>query len=226
MLLDVDAIVFDLDGTLVDSVPDLTLAVSAMMQDLSLHQPTQADLRRWVGNGAPMLVKRALTGQMDGEPDPALFERAQALFDIHYSKFICVESRLYDGVLAGLRLLRSAGMPLACVTNKPQRFTEPLLKRLAIDEYFSVILGGDATARRKPAPDPLLLAAKRLGVAPDRLLMVGDSVNDVGAARKAGCPIICVPYGYNHGEDIADARPDAVVDSIEGVYSLLNRDDS
>jgi phosphoglycolate phosphatase len=112
---------------------------------------------------------------------------------------------------------------LACVTNKPTQFTHPLLGKLGLDGFFQTVLGGDATERKKPAPDALLLAAERLGVGPSRMLMVGDSVTDVGAARNAGCPVVCVPYGYNHGVDIASAKPDRVVETIADVPALLMR---
>jgi phosphoglycolate phosphatase len=128
---------------------------------------------------------------------------------------------LYPGVREGLETLTRLGYGLACVTNKPTVFTLPLLRQLGIDRFFAKVLGGDATARRKPAPDALLLAARSLEVAPARMLMVGDSVNDVGAARNAGCPVVCVPYGYNHGRDIAEARPDAVVQALSDVPALL-----
>jgi phosphoglycolate phosphatase len=221
--LEIEAIAFDLDGTLVDSVPDLTLAVAAMMVDLDLRPPGETQVRAWVGNGAPRLVKRALTGRMDGEPDPALFELAMPIFNRHYANNICVDSRLFPGVRTGLQGLQALGYALACVTNKPTEFTRPLIDRLGIADFFTVVLGGDATERKKPAPDALLLAAERLGVTPQRMLLVGDSINDVGAARNAGCPVVCVPYGYNHGLDIRAAMPDRVIDSIAELPALLKR---
>ena len=223
MSFDVDAVVLDLDGTLVDSVPDLALAIGVAMRDLSLPVPSQEAVRQWVGNGAPVLLKRALTGKMDGEPEASLFHRAVFSFRRHYAANVCVSSRLYPGVGEGLATLRAGGMPLGCVTNKPHEFTVALLEKIGLEDFFRVVVGGDRVARMKPAPDALLLAADALGVVPERMLMIGDSVNDVEAARNAGCPVICVPYGYNHGHNIAEARPDAIVQSLADVSALLNR---
>jgi len=223
MRFEVDAVVFDLDGTLVDSVPDLALAVDAALVEIGLQPCGEQQVRRWVGNGAPRLIKRALTGDMEAEPDADLFQRALTLFEQHYWAQLCVASRLYPGVLDGLERLRKLGVRLACVTNKPTQFTHPLLEKLGLDGFFQTALGGDATERKKPAPDALLLAAERLGVVPTRMLMVGDSVNDVGAARNAGCPVVCVPYGYNHGIDIATANPDQVIETIADVPALVLR---
>jgi len=221
--MEIDAIAFDLDGTLVDSVPDLTLAVAATMADLGLPPPDETRVRAWVGNGAPRLVKRALTGRMEDEPDPELYERAMPLFNRHYADNICVGSRMFPGARAGLDAVRAQGYGLACVTNKPTAFTLPLIQHLGIADLFAVVLGGDATERKKPAPDALFLAAERLAVPPERMLLVGDSINDVGAARNAGCPVFCVPYGYNHGLDIREASPDRVIESIAELPALLKR---
>ncbi len=223
MRFDIDAVVLDLDGTLVDSVPDLALAVDAMMADLGMPARGQQRVRDWVGNGVSRLVKRALTLSMEEEPSTDLMARALPLFEHHYAANLCVRSQLYPGVREGLEQLRAEGYRLACATNKATAFAVPLLEQLQLAEFFLVTLGGDATQRRKPAPDALLLVAKRLQVAPARMLMVGDSVNDVGAARQAGCPVVCVPYGYNHGQDIADASPDAVVPSIAAIPTLLKQ---
>lgn len=218
---EIAAIAFDLDGTLVDSAPDLTTAAAATMRDLDHRPPTESEVRVWVGNGAAQLIKRSLTGRMDGEPDPALFERAMSIFKRHYADNVCVDSRLYPGVDFGLKKLRAQGYPLACVTNKPTEFTRPLLDQLGMSDCFALTLGGDATARKKPAPDMLFLAAEYLEVEPERLLLVGDSLNDVGAARSAGCPVFCVTYGYNHGLDIRTAKPDRVIESIAELPGLL-----
>ncbi len=221
--LKIAAVAFDLDGTLVDSAPDLRTAVAAAMNELDHRPPTESEVRAWVGNGAAQLIKRALTGRMDGEPDPVVFEKAMSIFKRHYADNICVESCLYPGVHFGLKKLRAQGYPLACVTNKPTEFTRPLVERLGIMDCFALILGGEDTARKKPAPDMLFLAAEYLEIEPERLLLVGDSLNDVGAARSAGCPVFCVPYGYNHGEDIRSADPDRVIESIAELPGLLKR---
>ena len=207
-------ILIDLDGTLVDTVPDLARAADAMMRDLGLPERGEAAVREWIGNGVARLVKRTLTNALDGEPDETLFERAHAIFLQHYARDVCTLSRPYPGVVEGLDRLAGAGYRLACVTNKPARFTEPLLDALDMTRRFEVVVSGDTLTVRKPDPGPLLHAAELTGVEPADALMVGDSRNDVLAARAAGFRVVCVPYGYNHGEDIRDAAPDAIVEDL------------
>jgi phosphoglycolate phosphatase len=217
----VRAIFFDLDGTLVDSAPDLAVAVDTMLTQLGMPARGEDKVRRWIGNGAERLIRRALADDMAGEVSEALFQTAEPLFKAAYRDTLCLYARFYPGVLEGLSAVHEAGFRLACVTNKPAAFTGPLLERLGIARFFQVVLGGECTPNKKPAPDALLLAAELLNVDIDLGLMVGDSTNDVGAARNAGCPVVCVPYGYNHGRDIREARPDAVVSSIADLSYLL-----
>ena len=216
-------ILIDLDGTLVDTVPDLAMAADAMMRDLDLPERGEAAVREWIGNGVARLVKRTLTNSLDGEPDEALFERAHAIFLEHYARDVCTLSRPYPGVVEGLDRLADAGYRLACVTNKPARFTEPLLDALDMTRRFELIVSGDTLTVRKPDPGQLLHAAERTGVEPADALMVGDSRNDVLAARAAGFRVVCVPYGYNHGEDIRDAEPDAIVGDLVELSRCLPR---
>lgn len=223
MFENIAALFFDLDGTLVDSVPDLTVAVNVMLRQLDLPARDQARVRTWVGNGMNNLIHRALTDDMAGRADPALFARAKTLYRAAYAEHLSVHSSLYPGARSGLGELRAAGWPMACVTNKPAEFARPLLDRLGIGSFFATVVGGECIAQPKPAPDALLLCAERLGVPIDRGLMVGDSLNDVGAARNAGCPVVCVPYGYNHGRDIREAEPDAVIGSIAELPALLGQ---
>ena len=223
MFENIAALFFDLDGTLVDSVPDLTVAVNVMLRQLDLPARDETRVRTWVGNGMNNLIHRALTDDMAGRADPALFARAKTLYRAAYAEHLSVHSSLYPGVRTGLAELRAAGWPMACVTNKPAEFALPLLDRLGIGPFFATVVGGECIAHPKPAPDALLLCAQRLGVPIDRGLMVGDSLNDVGAARNAGCPVVCVPYGYNHGRDIREAEPDAVIGSIAELPALLAR---
>lgn len=223
MFENVSAIFFDLDGTLVDSVPDLTAAVNVMLRQLGLPAREEAQVRTWVGNGMDNLLHRALTNDMAGQAEPELFARAKPLYKAAYADHISVYSELYPGVREGLAGLRDAGFPMACVTNKLVEFALPLLNQLGISHFFATVVGGECIPRPKPAPDALLLCAERLEVPVDRGLMVGDSLNDVGAARNAGCSVVCVPYGYNHGRDIREARPDVVIDSIAELPPLLNK---
>ncbi len=224
MFENIAALFFDLDGTLVDSVPDLTAAINVMLRQLELPAREEVQVRAWVGNGMDNLIRRALVGEMDGSrADPELFARAKPLYRAAYADHISVYSAIYPGVREGLAELYATGLPMACVTNKPAEFARPLLERLGIGEFFATVVGGECIPQPKPAPDALRLCAERLGIPIAQGLMVGDSINDVGAARNAGCPIVCVPYGYNHGRDIRDAQPDAVIDSIAELPALLRK---
>lgn len=214
-------ILIDLDGTLVDSVPDLAFSVDAMMDELGLPRRGEPAVRNWVGNGVERLVQRALANDLDGEPDAALFARALPVFMRIYLENTSQRSRLYPGVRAGLDQLQAAGFRLGCVTNKAAQFTLPLLRDKGILEYFAVVISGDTLPQKKPDPAPLLHAAAELGVNPGDSLMVGDSRSDVKAARAAGFRIVCMSYGYNHGADIRGENPDAVLDRLDELPDLL-----
>lgn len=216
-----ELILIDLDGTLIDTVPDLADAVDVMMRALDMPERGEHAVRQWIGNGAERLVRRALINKLDGEPDEELFRRAYPIFLEAYESNVCELSRPYPGVLAGLAFLKSAGYCVGCVTNKPARYTEPLLQALGLFDDFAIVISGDTLTRQKPDPEPLLHAARHFGVAPENALMIGDSINDVRAARAAGFGVVCVPYGYNHGHDIRDADPDAVIDSLDALRDLL-----
>ena len=210
-------VMFDLDGTLVDSALDLTAAVDNMLQALGREPAGETRVRQWVGNGAPVLVMRALTDEMypaDDAVEPELFQAAFEVFLSAYTQSNGRYSRLYPGVEEVLQQLQGAGVPMAVVTNKPMAFTTPLLKALKIDHYFDQVLGGDSLPVKKPDPLPLQAVMETFGCPPERALMLGDSRNDVLAARAAGCPVICVSYGYNHGEPVDACSPDRVVDSF------------
>ena len=214
-------ILIDLDGTLIDTVPDLAHAVDLTMECLDMPLRGEESVRQWIGNGAERLVRRALIDAVVGEPDEVLFQRAYPIFLQAYESNVCEYSRPYPGIVEGLALLRDEGYPLGCVTNKPARFTEPLLEALGLADNFAVVISGDTLSKQKPDPAPLLHAARFFDVPPQRSLMVGDSINDVRAARAAGFGIVCVPYGYNHGHDIREAEPDAVIDSLVDLPGLF-----
>lgn len=214
-------ILIDVDGTLVDSVPDLAYCVDTMMSQLGMLTHGEDTIRHWVGNGVERLVRRALVGQLEGEPDEAQFQQAYPIFLELYKDNVSRRSCLYPGVMEGIEYLKSQAYSLACVTNKAEQFTLPLLKDLNIYDPFELIICGDTLAKKKPDPLPLLHAARHFGVQPQFAMMVGDSVSDVKAARAAGFQIVCMSYGYNHGQDIRLANPDAVIDSMVQLEGLL-----
>ncbi|MFN3716382.1 MAG: phosphoglycolate phosphatase [Thiobacillus sp.] len=212
--LPVKAVVIDLDGTLLDTAPDLAHAARLMMADLGMPCPSADTIATYIGNGVSRLVKRVLTGEMDAEPDPALFERAIGLYQTHYGAHVSLHSRPFPGVVEGLDAFRAMGVHLACITNKAEQFTHPLLKDTGLFDYFELILSGDSLPRRKPDPLPLLHACQVFGIAPAELLLIGDSLNDTQAARAAGSPVFCVPYGYNRGRPVSELDLDAVVPTL------------
>jgi phosphoglycolate phosphatase len=192
-----------------------------MMQRLGRPPRGEAAVRNWVGNGVERLVQRALTGDLDGEASDDDYARAYPLFLELYAENTSGRSALYPGVREGLELLGRLGYRLGCVTNKAAQFTEPLLADMGIRDAFELVVSGDTLPEKKPSPLPLLHAAEWFGVEPARALMVGDSISDVKAARAAGFAIICMSYGYNHGRDIRDFGPDAVIDSMTELDRLL-----
>ncbi|WP_373026028.1 phosphoglycolate phosphatase [Thioalkalivibrio sp.] len=214
-------ILIDLDGTLIDSVPDLAYSVDAMMRELGLPERGEPAVRNWVGNGVERLVQRALVNDLEGEPDDEQVARALPVFMRIYQENTAGRSPLYPGVREGLDQLKAAGYRLGCVTNKAERFTVPLLREKGILDDFEIVVAGDALPQKKPDPAPLLHAAEKLGVDPSESLMVGDSKSDVKAARAAGFQIVCMTYGYNHGKDIRDENPDAVLDRLDELPDLL-----
>lgn len=208
------AILFDLDGTLVDSVPDLARCVNAALASVGHAVVEQDRVRGWVGNGAARLLHRALTGRPDGFAPAALHGQAMAVFNAHYAAEPCRDSRLYPGVATTLAALAGAGIRLGCVTNKPHRFVQPLMAALGIGECFASVIGGDSTARLKPDPLPVLAALSGLGVAAERCLLVGDSHIDMAAGQAAGVATVAVTYGYDRSCDFAAAGALAVLDRL------------
>ena len=222
--LAVRAVVIDLDGTLLHTAPDLAEAAARMAQELALPPIDLDTVKTYIGNGVSRLVKRVLTRDMDAEPDPDLFARALPVYEKHYLQGVSAQSRPFPGVVDGLQAMKQSGFRLACITNKAEKFTVPLLKDTALFDYFELILSGDSLPKKKPDPLPLLHACEHFGIDSAHGVLVGDSSNDVQAARAAGMPVICVTYGYNHGHDIRQSLPDAVVDSLTDVPQYLRLD--
>ncbi|HVW65606.1 MAG TPA: phosphoglycolate phosphatase [Nitrosospira sp.] len=221
--LPVKAVMIDLDGTLLDTAADLAAAANSMLRELGEGEQPFETIQSYIGKGIQKLVKRALTGSLDGEPDIELFERAMPIYEREYAKTLYVNTRPYPGVLDGLNILREAGFRLACVTNKAEAFTLPLLQAAGLTEYFDIILSGDSLPRKKPDPLPLLHACSHFGILPSEMLLIGDSLNDAEAARAAGCHIFCVPYGYNEGRDVRELDCDAVVPSVLDAVRLIRK---
>lgn len=218
------ACLFDLDGTLVDSAPDLAAAANRMRAALGLPPLPVERVAAFVGKGIPMLVRRALVDDLAGGADEALVARALPIYEACYAEESGRQSVVYDGVREGLAALRAAGIPLGVVTNKAARFTGDLLRQLDLLPAFGVVVSGDTVAARKPDPLPVRHAAERLGVAPGEALMIGDSANDVAAARAAGCPVWCVSYGYREGATLESLAADRIVASIrEAAEAVLGR---
>jgi len=216
-----EMVLVDLDGTLVDSVPDLAYCIDTLLPRLDLPMRGEVAMRLWVGNGVERLLHRALTADLDGTANPTLYATALPLFMELYAANTSIRSRVYEGVREGLDELVTLGLPLACVTNKSARFTIPLLRNLGLANYFRLVVAGDTLPQQKPDPEPLLYASRHFRVSPNRCLMVGDSINDVMAARAARFSIACVSYGYNHGLDIHTADPDAVIDSLAELIQII-----
>ena len=217
----VDAVALDLDGTLLDTAPDLVAAANAMRGELGMPPLPFDRVVSYVGKGAEVLVHRALTERLDGRADDAAFARGREAFMRLYAMFNGRQTRDYPGMREGLAAMRAAGLRLAVVTNKPMTFTVPLLERTGLASFFEFAIGGDTLPQKKPDPAPMLHACERLGLSPSRVIAIGDSVNDALAARAAGMPVLAVPYGYNEGRDVRELDVDGIVPSLLDAASLL-----
>ena len=219
--LAIKAVVIDLDGTLLDTAPDLADSAMAMAADLGLPPITLDEVKTYIGNGVSRLVKRVLTRDMQADPVPDLFAKALPIYEQHYAEWVSRKSRPFPGVVDGLKAFKAMGLRVACITNKAERFTHPLLKDTGLFDYFELILSGDSLPEKKPSPLPLLHACQVFGIEPAELLLIGDSLNDTQAARAAGCPVFCVPYGYNRGRPVTELDLDAVVPSLLEASKLV-----
>lgn len=216
---DVRIVLFDLDGTLVDTVPDLAAATDHMLETLGFPPAGEGRVRTWIGHGVNQLVKRALAAATGSELE--LFDRGLKLFLDYYARHLTDATLPYPGVTEALDELAGRGLRLAVVTNKSARFTEPLLGSLGLLEVFHAVVSGDTVTEKKPAPEPLLHAVRLCeGTAP-QAVMVGDSMTDVEAARRAGLGVIGVPYGYNHGDEAFWTAPDVIIQSLGELPALL-----
>jgi phosphoglycolate phosphatase len=216
----VRSVIVDLDGTMVDTLGDFVVALNHMLRQFALPAIAREDVARMVGKGSGHLIRSALS-QVDA-PD-GLYESALAAYQQHYGAVNGHHSTVYAGVEDGLKALRANGLALACLTNKPTNFARALLEMKGLAGYFQLILGGDLFERMKPDPLPIMKTCEALGSTPAQTLVIGDSVNDARAARAAGCPVVLVTYGYNHGEPVRAVDADAFVDSLADVQLLLKR---
>ncbi|NDL64484.1 phosphoglycolate phosphatase [Acerihabitans arboris] len=224
-LTNIRSLAFDLDGTLTDTAPGLSRALDQALAAQGLPQAGQERISTWIGNGADILVERALAWA-GASPEASLCRETRALFDQFYAQTVEQGSRLFPQVKETLALLAARGLPMAVVTNKPTPFVAPLLASLGIDAYFSLIIGGDDVAAKKPHPAPIYLVLGKLGLYVNELLFVGDSRNDIMAAKAAGCPCVGMTYGYNYGETIETSHPDYVLDRFADLLPILGMSSS
>ena len=216
------AVLFDLDGTLLDTVLDLHAAANGMLRDLGRPEVVIEDIRAYVGRGIPNLVKRILAGNLEAADDPAPPpDAALASFKRHYAVVNGLASKPFPGVMDGLEALKAMGLPLGVITNKAVAFTGPLLERTGLAPFMSVAVSGDQLPRAKPDPMPVIWACGRLDVSPADTVLIGDSINDFKAGRAAGCKVFLVPYGYNEGRDVRGLECDAIVATIEAAARLI-----
>ena len=216
----VKAVMIDLDGTLLHTAPEIAAAANLMLVDLNLPTLHLELVGSFIGEGAPMLVKRCLTATLGAAPDAELFSRAERIFFEHYANY-APESKPYAGVEDGLRALSDAGFRLACVTNKPEKFTLPLLKKSGLHDFFEMVVSGDTLANKKPDPIQLHHICAEFDVLTAEAMLVGDSATDIAAASAAGCYIVTVPYGYNQGKPLDTSKVDATITDLTDLNRLL-----
>ncbi|RLK29573.1 phosphoglycolate phosphatase [Cupriavidus plantarum] len=224
----IQGVIVDLDGTMVDTAGDFHAAINAMLLALAHAHPELGPVEpmsaqaivSFVGKGSENLIRRVLETRLPQQAT-ALFDEAYDLYDREYVRINGQFSSVYPNVREGLAALKAAGLRLACVTNKPENFTTPLLAHTGLDQYFELVYGGDAFALRKPDPYPLLQVAQAFRLAPSAMLAIGDSENDARAARAAGIGVLLMPYGYNHGNPVQGVDADGIVPDIARVAAIL-----
>jgi phosphoglycolate phosphatase len=215
------AAIIDLDGTMLDTVPDFELAINGMRAELGLAPITQALIKPMVGKGSEKLIRDVLALDFDAARVDRHFEAAMAAYQRHYLAINGQQSVLYEGVTEGLDALRALGLRLACVTNKPIAFTRPLLAQKGLATSFELVYGGDSLPKKKPDPLPLLQVCSDFGLPPAQVVAIGDSSNDAEAARAAGCFVLTVPYGYNHGRPVHEINSDGIVNTLLDAAKLI-----
>ncbi len=216
----VSVVMIDLDGTMLHTAPEIAAAANLMLADLGRASLPYRQIESYIGEGAIVLIKRCLTGQIDVEPDKELFEQAESLFFAHYAKN-SAESKPYEGVIDGLQAMWNKGYRLACVTNKPEEFTLPLLKKSGLADFFELVVSGDTLHKRKPDPIQLQLICAKFDVPEYEAMLVGDSATDIAAAHAAGCFIVTVPYGYNQGKPLDASQVDATINDLTELIDIL-----
>lgn len=216
------AALFDLDGTLLDTAPDLAMAANALRIELGMTPLREDIVATFVGRGMENLVRRVLAGSLLEQDEPSQPVDAQlALFKRHYHAVNGDRARIFDGVLEGLTDLRAQGLTLGVLTNKPEEFTLPLLEQTGLRRLFSIVVSGDTCKHKKPHPMPVLHACDLLGVQVDEAVVIGDSVNDALAARAAGTAVLVVPYGYNEGRDVTTLDVDGIVADVPAAAAWI-----
>jgi phosphoglycolate phosphatase len=220
------AAILDLDGTMLDTVPDFELALNGMRAELGLALITQERIKPMVGKGSEKLIRDVLALDLPPGRVDALFDGAMAAYQRHYLAINGERSMLYAGVTEGLQALRALGLRMACVTNKPIAFATPLLAQKGLAPYFELVYGGDSLPRKKPDPLPLLQVCRDFGLEPAQVVAIGDSSNDAEAARAAGCFVLTVPYGYNHGRPVHEIDSDGIVRTVLDAAKLIEAHNS
>jgi len=218
---DIKLICFDLDGTLVDSVPDLTLAINTMLSDLNLSHCQKDDVKNWVGDGIAKMVERAIIFSSKSRPEQDQLEKAVSIFEAHYQTFLNCESGLYPKVAETIKALSEKGYKIALVTNKAERFLPDLLTLYGINAYFDLLLGGDTLAKNKPDPMMVDYACNHFNIPKAHTVMIGDSRNDILAGQNAGVTCIALSYGYNYGNPVSELNPDYILDHFDQLLNLL-----
>lgn len=213
-LTNIKAAIIDLDGTMLDTAADFHVAVNRMRAELGLTPLSQETIVNFVGKGTENLIRRVLAVDYAEDEAAQYFQQALDAYTEHYLAINGDYSSLYPGVLEGLQAMREKGLRLACVTNKPLAFAVPLLEKKGLSGFFEIVYGGDSFPRKKPDPMPLLQVCEDFALTPAQVVAIGDSSNDAQAARAAGCRVLNVPYGYNHGESIHDVDSDGIVSTL------------